>query len=79
MSDNNTDIPTIEPGTYEHFKGMRYEVIGVALHSETQEPLVVYKPLYDSASEYWVRPYAMFTETVERDGKVLPRFRKVDK
>jgi hypothetical protein len=77
MSSEIKDIPAIEPGIYEHFKGMRYEVMGVALHSETQEPLVVYKPLYESISEYWVRPYDMFVETVERDGKTFPRFTKV--
>jgi hypothetical protein len=78
MSDSELSVPTIEPGTYEHFKGKRYHVIGVALHSETQEPMVVYKPLYDSPSEFWVRPYDMFTETVERDGRIFPRFRKID-
>ncbi len=71
------NVPTIEPGIYEHFKGMRYQVIGVALHSETQDPMVVYKPLYDSPAEFWVRPYSMFVETVERDGNVFPRFKKI--
>ena len=76
MSDENISVPTIEPGRYEHYKGKPYEVLGVALHSETLEPLVVYKPLYDSVSEYWVRPYDMFLETVEVDGLVVPRFKK---
>jgi hypothetical protein len=71
------DVPTIEPGVYEHFKGKKYEVLGVALHSETQEPLVVYKPLYESIATYWVRPYEMFVETVEKDGKTFPRFKKI--
>lgn len=71
-------VPVIESGIYEHFKGMRYEVLGVALHSETQEPMVIYKPLYKTDAEYWVRPYDMFVETVERDEKVCPRFKKVD-
>ena len=77
MTEEITNVPVIEAGIYEHFKGMRYEVLGVALHSETQEPMVVYKPLYDSPSEYWVRPYGMFVEAVERDGKTFPRFMKV--
>jgi len=72
-----TAIPTIEPGIYLHYKNKKYEVLGVAMHSETQEPLVVYKPLYESMSEYWVRPYDMFVENVEVDGKVTPRFKKV--
>ena len=78
MSDENVNVPSIEPGIYEHFKGKRYEVIAVALHSETQEPLVVYKPLYDSIAEYWVRPYNMFVETIESDGKTIKRFTKIN-
>ncbi len=46
------DAPKIDKGVYEHYKGKRYEVIGVALHSETLEPVVVYKPLYESPLEY---------------------------
>ena len=66
----------IQPGKYRHFKGNLYEVIGVASHSETLEPVVVYRALY---GEYglWVRPAAMWTETVERDGYCGPRFQKV--
>lgn len=78
MSTEELYVPTIEPGIYEHFKGMRYQVIGVALHSETREPMVVYKPLYESQSEFWVRPYDMFVETVERDGKTFPRFKHLE-
>jgi hypothetical protein len=67
----------IEPGRYRHFKGGEYEVIGTALHSETLEPMVVYRALY---GEYglWVRPAAMWNETIERDGKRLRRFEKID-
>jgi hypothetical protein len=65
--------PTLRPGKYRHFKGNEYEVIGVARHSETQEPMVVYRPLY-ADSGLWVRPLAMFTETLIHDGKSLPRF-----
>lgn len=61
------------PGRYRHYKGMDYEVIGVARHSETQERVVVYRPLYND-SGLWVRPLAMFTETVHVDGKSVPRF-----
>ena len=64
---------TVMPGVYEHFKGKRYEVIGVARHSETQEELVVYRKLYDDRS-LWVRPLKMFIEEVERDGVRMPRF-----
>lgn len=61
------------PGIYSHYKGNRYEVLGVAHHSETEEALVVYRALY---GEYglWVRPLAMFTETVEVQGEPVPRF-----
>lgn len=73
-----TQVPSITIGTYRHYKDKLYEVYGVALHSETQEPLVVYKPLYESIAEFWVRPYDMFVENVTIDGKVMPRFQKVD-
>ena len=63
----------IKPGIYRHFKGNRYEVIGLASHSETLEPMVVYRALYGDGG-LWVRPAAMWTETVERDGYSGPRF-----
>ncbi|RDB43669.1 DUF1653 domain-containing protein [Halomonas sp. DQ26W] len=61
------------PGIYSHYKGNRYEVLGVAHHSESEDALVVYRALY---GEYglWVRPIAMFTETVEVQGQTVPRF-----
>lgn len=65
------------PGRYRHFKGNEYEVLGVATHSETHEPLVVYRPLYGDGG-LWVRPLAMFTETVIHDGKLVPRFTFVE-
>ncbi|MCS5723953.1 DUF1653 domain-containing protein [Herbiconiux sp. CPCC 203407] len=65
-----------EPGVYEHFKGSRYEVVGVARDSETEEPVVVYRPLYGERG-LWVRPLAMFVEHVERDGYSGPRFVRV--
>lgn len=60
-------------GRYRHFKGNEYEVIGIARHSETLEETVVYRALYGER-ELWVRPAAMWNETVERDGKTVPRF-----
>lgn len=68
----------IKPGLYEHFKGKRYEVVGLARHSETLEPLVVYKALYEGNYPYaslWVRPLAMFKETVTAAGRQVPRFK----
>ena len=63
----------IKIGRYHHFKGNEYEVIGIANHSETLEKMVVYRALY-GAGEIWVRPAAMWNETVERDGKIFQRF-----
>lgn len=60
-------------GVYRHYKGQRYQVLGTASHSETLEPLVVYRALYGEHG-LWVRPLAMFTETVLVDGNSLPRF-----
>ncbi|GAP35995.1 hypothetical protein ISF6_1835 [Piscinibacter sakaiensis] len=67
-------LPALRPGRYRHHKGGRYRVLGVVRHSETLEPMALYRPL-DAAVGDWVRPYAMFVETVEVDGRVLPRFR----
>lgn len=63
----------MKPGRYRHFKGKEYQVLGVARHSETLEPMVVYKALYDEGS-IWVRPASMWNEMVERDGQLIPRF-----
>ena len=60
-------------GRYRHFKGKEYEVIGIATHSETMEPMVVYRALYGEMG-LWVRPAAMWNETVERDGVIYRRF-----
>jgi hypothetical protein len=68
-----TPLPDTPLGRYRHYKGGEYEVIGVARHSETQEPLVVYRPLYN-ASGFWVRPHAMFFESGEFEGRWQPRF-----
>jgi hypothetical protein len=64
------------PGRYRHFKGGEYEVIGVARHSETDERLVVYRPLY-GVGGLWVRPASMFLETVTHDGRPVPRFIRI--
>ena len=68
----------LKPGKYRHFKGGEYELIGMAKHSETLEPMVVYRALYGECG-LWVRPAAMWTETVERDGYCGPRFIPLDK
>lgn len=66
-------LPALAPGRYRHYKGGLYEVIGVARHSETHEPLVVYRPLYGEGA-LWVRPYAMFVGTVVIEGVERLRF-----
>lgn len=62
----------LKPGKYRHFKGNMYEVILVARHSETEEPMVVYRCEKDGS--YWVRPLTMFTEQVEVAGGFKDRF-----
>ena len=66
----------LKTGRYRHFKGNEYEVIAVARHSETLEPMVVYRALYGEGG-YWVRPAAMWTEWVDRDGYRGPRFQYI--
>lgn len=65
-------------GKYEHYKGKRYEVIGVARHSETLEELVIYRALY-GRYDLWARPLKMFLEKVVVNGKKVPRFKYVGK
>lgn len=60
-------------GRYRHFKGKEYEVIGIAAHSETMEPMVVYRALYGEGG-LWVRPASMWNELVEREGISCRRF-----
>ena len=68
----------IQFGVYEHYKGKRYNIIGVAKHSETLEDLVLYQALYMSEefgnNAMWVRPLAMFFEKVDIEGQKVPRF-----
>lgn len=67
----------IKLGTYRHYKGNLYTVIGVARHSETEELLVVYRPEYGERG-LWVRPLEMFTEQVTVDGQSVPRFQHIE-
>lgn len=69
---------SIEPGIYRHFKGNLYRVIQIVRHSETLEELVLYQALYGEKG-LWVRPKEMFLETVEKDGKIIPRFTLIEK
>lgn len=63
-------------GIYEHYKGKRYRVHGVVRHSETQEELILYETLYENdLGKMWVRPKSMFLESVEINGRIMPRFR----
>ncbi|PCJ22469.1 MAG: hypothetical protein COA96_14405 [SAR86 cluster bacterium] len=64
-------------GKYRHFKGNEYEVIDIVHHSETQEPLVLYRALYGEQG-LWVRPLTMFFETIARDGKNIQRFQYIN-
>ena len=68
---------SIPLGYYQHYKGPRYRVIGVARHSETEEELVVYRTCYGDES-LWVRPLSMFNEIVETPKGQVPRFRYLD-
>ena len=68
----------IKIGKYRHFKGNEYEVVALAKHSETLEPMVVYRALYGDGG-YWVRPAAMWNETVEREGETFQRFTYIEK
>lgn len=64
-------------GRYRHYKGKDYSVVGFARHSETEETMVLYVPLYGEGG-YWVRPLAMFTELITHEGRQVQRFRPVD-
>lgn len=63
----------LKPGRYRHFKGNEYELLYVAKHSETLEPMVVYRALYGEGG-IWVRPASMWSEPVTREGYSGPRF-----
>lgn len=76
MSGNSAE-KGIQPGLYRHYKGGEYQVYEVATHSETEELVVVYRPLYGE-KKLWVRPLAMFLETVEIEGEKRARFALID-
>ncbi len=63
----------LKKGIYRHYKGNLYEVLYTAQHSESEEWMVVYKALYGEGG-VWVRPYKMFTEKIELDGRTVKRF-----
>jgi len=68
----------LETGLYRHYKGKDYHVYGTVTHSESEESLVLYAPLVQGPpARLWVRPLAMFTESVEIEGKRVPRFQKL--
>ena len=66
-------MSTYKPGRYRHFKGNEYQLLYVAKHSETLEELVVYRALYGDGG-IWVRPAAMWNQTVFHEGESVPRF-----
>lgn len=70
------DINEVQLGKYRHFKGNLYELIEIAHHSESQEPVAVYRALYGDHG-LWVRPLEMFLETIERDGAEIQRFQHI--
>lgn len=70
-------LPALTPGRYRHHKGGEYEVVDVVRHSETLEPHVLYRALYGEGG-LWVRPYAMFVERIEIDGRLQPRFAPIE-
>ena len=77
---HNDHLPPLivtPPGQYRHYKGMLYEVIDTVRHSETLEPMTLYRALYGEHG-LWVRPAAMFNETVVIDGVPQPRFTRVE-
>jgi hypothetical protein len=73
-----TDFKSVPEGIYEHYKGKRYQVLGVGTHTETGERMVIYKALYKGnfpEGTLWIRPLGMFTENVAVNGKSVQRFR----
>lgn len=73
-----TKTQTVSSGIYQHYKGNKYRVLGIAKHSETLEDMVVYVALYENeVSNMWARPLSMFIDNVVVDGKSVPRFKKL--
>jgi hypothetical protein len=75
-ADDLPPLPTTPAGRYRHYKGGEYQVLGCVRCSETLAPLVLYRPLYGAGGD-WVRPHAMFFETVLVDGVTQPRFKRL--
>ena len=76
---NDDDLPALietHIGLYRHYKGGMYRVLGTVRHSESLEPMTLYQALYGQQG-LWVRPAAMFSENVDIDGQVQPRFTRV--
>ena len=72
-------MSNVPSGKYQHYKGNKYLVLGVAKHSETLEDMVVYVSLYENpVTNLWVRPLEMFVGNVTVEGKTVPRFRKIE-
>ena len=71
-------LDSITPGKYRHFKGNEYEVLFLARHSETEEPMVVYRALYGDR-DIWVRPASMWNEMIERNGTMFRRFERIER
>ena len=74
----SSEAKKLKLGVYEHYKGNKYQLLGIAIHSETLEELVVYKGHYGREFS-WVRPLKDFFETVEVNGVAKPRFRYLGK
>ena len=75
MTSGKSEYP--KKGIYRHFKGNRYELVDIALHSETLEPMVVYRALYGE-NGLWVRPLSMWNEKVVHEGVEKPRFELIE-
>ena len=69
-------MDNLQPGRYRHFKGGEYELLGIATHSETEEPMVIYRALYGQHG-LWVRPATMWIEHVDKDDYHGPRFARI--
>jgi hypothetical protein len=73
---NSSEQALVQPGLYRHYKGNLYEVLGIVMHSETEELLVLYRALYGER-KLWVRPQALFVQKVYINGTSFPRFEQV--
>ena len=71
------DLRTQICGKYRHYKGNEYQVLGTTYHSETQELMVLYRPLYGDRA-LWVRPYDMFNEQIQVEGRIVARFALIE-